>query len=205
MCEERDVPISFGGKARFNIANALAAVLAAFATEIHITDIVSGLQSFFQSATTTPGRLNFVDFDGFRVMIDYAHNPHGLAAMSELARSLRRTRLVCVLGLPGDRRDEDIREAARIVGTNFDRVILRDDFDLRGRQPGEVAGVLREGLIAGGLDESKISHRHAEIEAIGLAVAEAQPGDLIVYIADKPEIAAQYVEKLRKQNDHADH
>jgi cyanophycin synthetase len=205
LCEDRQVPISFGGKARFNIANALSAVLAAFATQIHITDIISGLQSFFQSATTTPGRLNFVDFDGFRVMIDYAHNPHGLAAMSELARSLKRTRLVCVLGLPGDRRDEDIREAARIVGSNFDRVILRDDFDLRGRQPGEVAGVLREGLIAGGLDEEKISHRHAELDAIGLAVAEAAPGDLIVYIADKPEIAAQYVEKLRKQNDHADH
>jgi cyanophycin synthetase len=205
LCDERDVPISFGGKARFNIANALAAVLAAFATRIHVTDIISGLQSFFQSATTTPGRLNFVDFDGFRVMIDYAHNPHGLAAMSELARSMRRTRLVAVLGLPGDRRDEDIREAARIVGTNFDRVILRDDFDLRGRQPGEVAGVLREGLIAGGLDESKISHRHAELDAIALAVSEAEPGDLVVYIADKPEIAAQYVEKLRKQNVHADH
>ena len=205
LCEDRHVPISFGGKARFNIANALAAVLAAFATEIHITDIVSGLQSFFQSATTTPGRLNFVDFDGFRVMIDYAHNPHGLAAMSELATSLRRTRLVCVLGLPGDRRNEDIHEAARIVGTNFDRVILRDDFDLRGRQPGEVAAVLRDGLIAGGLDPEKISHRHAELEAIGLAVAEAVAGDLIVYIADKPEIAAQYVETLRKKNAHADH
>jgi cyanophycin synthetase len=206
LCEDRHVPISFGGKARFNIANALAAVLAAFATEIHITDIVSGLQSFFQSATTTPGRLNFVDFEGFRVMIDYAHNPHGLAAMSELAVALRRTRLVCVLGLPGDRRDEDIREAARIVGRNFDRVILRDDFDLRGRQPGAVAGVLREGLLAGGLAEEKISHRHAELDAIALAVAEAVPGDLIVYIADKPEIAARYVEKLRRQYDpHADH
>jgi cyanophycin synthetase len=139
-------------------------------------------------------------------MIDYAHNPHGLAAMSELAVALRRTRLVCVLGLPGDRRDEDIREAARIVGKNFDRVVLRDDFDLRGRQPGEVAGILREGLMAGGLDAANIAHRHAELDAISLAVAEAEPEDLIVYIADKPAIAAQYVETLRKQNDpHADH
>jgi cyanophycin synthetase len=139
-------------------------------------------------------------------MIDYAHNPHGLAAMSELAVALRRTRLVCVLGLPGDRRDEDIREAASIVGRNFDRVILRDDFDLRGRQPGAVAGILRDGLMAGGLAEENISHRHAEMDAIALAVAEAVPGDLIVYIADKPEIAAQYVEKLRRQYDpDADH
>jgi len=197
LCEVRNVPISFNGKARFNLANALAAVLATFATEIHVSDIVSGLQSFFQSATTTPGRLNFVDFDGFRVMIDYAHNPHGLAAVSELAAALRRNRLVCVLGLPGDRRSEDIRAAAVIVGRHFDRVILRDDFDLRGRQTGEVAGIIREGLMAGGLKETQIAYRREEADAIALAVTEGQPGDLIVYIADKPEIAARYVENLR--------
>ena len=198
LTEERHVPISFGGKARFNIANALAAVLATFATNIGVSDIVSGLQSFFQSATTTPGRLNVVDFDGFRVMIDYAHNPHGLAAMSELAEAMRRNRLICVLGLPGDRRDEDIRHAARIVGRHFDRVIVRDDFDLRGRRPGDVASIIREGLIAGGLRETQIVERPVEEEAIAYAVSEAQPGDLIVYIADKPEIAARYVESLRQ-------
>lgn len=197
LCEVRNVPISFGGKARFNLANALAAVLATFATDIHVSDIVSGLQSFFQSATTTPGRLNIVEFDGFRVMIDYAHNPHGIAAMSELASALRRNRLVCVIGLPGDRRDEDIRAAAYTVGQHYDRVIIRDDFDLRGRKAGEVARIIREGVIAGGLRESEIVERPVEAEAIAFAVTEAQPGDLIVYIADKPEIAASYVESLR--------
>ncbi|HYO78971.1 MAG TPA: cyanophycin synthetase [Thermoanaerobaculia bacterium] len=197
LTEDRNVPISFGGKARFNIANALAAVLATFATNIGVSDIVSGLQSFFQSATTTPGRLNIVDFDGFRVMIDYAHNPHGLAAMSELADAMRRNRLTCVLGLPGDRRDDDIRQAARIVGQHFDRVIVRDDFDLRGRKPGEVASIIREGLIEGGLAEAAIVDRPVEEEAIAYAVSEAQPGVLVVYIADKPEIAAKYVERLR--------
>ena len=197
LCEDRHVPISFGGKARFNIANALAAVLATFATQIGISDIVSGLQSFFQSATTTPGRLNVVEFDGFRVMIDYAHNAHGLAAMCELADAMRRTRLVCVLGLPGDRRDADILAAAKVVGQHFDRVIVRDDFDLRGRKPGEVAGLIREGLVSGGLDPAAIAERREEADAIALAVREALPGDLIVYIADKPPIAAEYVEGLR--------
>ena len=197
LTEVRDVPITFGGKARFNIANALAAVLATFATNIHVSDIVSGLQSFFQSPTTTPGRVNLIDFDGFRVMIDYAHNPHGLTALSELAQGLRRNRLVCVLGLPGDRRNEDIRAAATVVGRHFDRVIVRDDFDLRGRKPGEVAGIIRDGLLAGGLKESQIVERREEAEAIALAVTEAQAGDLVVYIADKPEIAARYVEDLR--------
>ncbi|HYI11104.1 MAG TPA: cyanophycin synthetase [Thermoanaerobaculia bacterium] len=197
LCEARTVPISFGGKARFNLENALAAVLAAFATEVHVSDIVSGLQSFFQSATTTPGRLNIVEFDGFRVMIDYAHNPHGLAAMSELAHGLRRGRMVCVLGLPGDRRDEDILAAAKVVGQHYNRVIIRDDFNLRGRQPGEVAQLIRQGLLAGGLRESQIVEEPVEEKAIALAVSEAQLGDLVVYIADKPEIAARYVEHLR--------
>ncbi|HYC88916.1 MAG TPA: cyanophycin synthetase [Thermoanaerobaculia bacterium] len=198
LTEVRNVPITFGGKARFNIANALAAVLATFATDIHVSDIVSGLQSFFQSPTTTPGRINLIEFDGFRVMIDYAHNPHGLAAVSELADGLRRNRLICVLGLPGDRRNEDIRAAAVVVGRHFDRVIVRDDFDLRGRKPGEVAAVIREGLLAGGMKETQIVERPEEAEAIALAVTEAQPGDLVVYIADKPEIAARYVEDLRQ-------
>jgi cyanophycin synthetase len=198
LCEQRQVPITFGGKARFNTANALAAVLATYATKIPVSDIVSGLMSFFQSAATTPGRLNIIDFDGFRVMIDYAHNPHGLRAMCELTDAIRRGRLVCVLGLPGDRRDEDIREAARIVGQHFDRVVVRDDFDLRGREPGEVAALIREGLIAGGLRETEIIERSDEAEAIALAVTEALPGDLVVYIADKPHIAAEYVEELQK-------
>ena len=198
LCEDRNVPISFGGKARFNLANALAAVLATFATQIAVSDIVCGLRSFFQSATTTPGRLNLVDFDGFRVMIDYAHNAHGLAAMCELAGALRRNRLVCVLGLPGDRRDADIVAAAKVVGQHFDRVIIRDDFDLRGRAPGEVAALIREGLLAGGLDAAAIVERSDEAEAIALAVTEAMPGDLVVFIADKPDVAAGYVEGLRK-------
>lgn len=198
LCEVEQVPISFGGKARFNIANALAAVLASYATHIAVSDIISGLQSFFQSATTTPGRVNLFDFDGFRVMIDYAHNPHGLRALSELADGLRRGRLVCVLGLPGDRRNEDIINAAKVVGTTFDHVIVRDDLDLRGRKPTEVAALIREGLLAAGMPESEIVMCPVESEAIALAVAEAQPGDLVVYIADKPHIAAQYLEDLRK-------
>lgn len=200
LCEERHVPISFNGMARFNLANALAAVLASYATNIHVTDIVSGLQSFFQSATTTPGRVNFVEFDGFRLIIDYAHNAHGLRAVSELVQGLRRGRLIAVLGLPGDRRDEDISEAARVVGSVFDRVVIRDDLDLRGRKPGDVAAIIRAGLVAGGLAESAIVEVRDEAEAVARAVHEALPGDLILYIADKPEIAARIVEELRKES-----
>jgi cyanophycin synthetase len=203
LCAEQRVPIAFGGKARFNLANALAAVLATVATNIHVSDIVTGLQSFFHSPDTTPGRLNLIEFDGFTVIIDYAHNAHGLRAVSEFAQAMRRGRLVCVVGLPGDRRDVDIREAARVVGRAFDRVIVRDDIDLRGRKPGEVAKLIREGLVAGGMREADILDEPDEPDAIALAVRTAESGDLIVYIADKPELAAQFVASLRQSAEEA--
>jgi cyanophycin synthetase len=198
LCEVERVPLTFGGKAAFNIANVLAAVLATRVTKIAVSDIVSALQSFFQSSTTTPGRLNIIELDGFRLMIDYAHNAHGLAAMCSLARELRRGRLVCIFGLPGDRRDVDIVAAARVVGGTFDRVIIRQDFDLRGRASGDVPRLIREGLLAGGLRETQITTRFDEAEALALATSEAQPGDLIVFIADKPEIAARLVDDARR-------
>ncbi|HEX2121432.1 MAG TPA: Mur ligase family protein, partial [Thermoanaerobaculia bacterium] len=199
LCEVARMPISFGGKAAFNVANALAAVLATRATNLPVSDIVAGLLSFFPSEASTPGRANLVEMDGFRLMIDYAHNPHGLQALSGLARELRRGRLVIVIGMPGDRRDEDIRESARVVGGVFDRAVIREDFDLRGRARGDVTRLLREGLIAGGMSSAQISERPDEWDAIETAVADARPDDLIVYIADEPEIAARFVDELRRR------
>ena len=197
LCRAADVPIAFGGKARFNLANALAAVLATYATKVQTTDIVSGLLSFFQSATQTPGRVNFVEMDGFRVMIDYAHNPHGLTALTDFVRELREGRLIAVFGLPGDRRDEDIAAAARVIAGTFDQVIIREDFNRRGRAPGEVPRLIRDALLDAGLTADRITTELDEEKAIALAVSRGRAGDLIVYIADKPELAAQFVETLR--------
>jgi cyanophycin synthetase len=198
LCEVATVPITFGGKARFNVGNVLAAVIATYATGLKTVDIVSGLQSFYQSQSQTPGRVNFVDFDGFRVLIDYAHNPHGIAALSDFVRALPAERLVAVVGIPGDRRDSDIRECGRVLAQTFHHVVLREDFDRRGRGPGEVAEILRQSLVENGVDPALISPCYDEPHAIAVAVQTAKPGDLIVYFADKPEVAAKLVDDLRK-------
>lgn len=198
LCKVADVPVTFNGKARFNMANVMAAVLATYATGIHTSDIAAALQSFFQSASQTPGRLNFVQFNGFQVLIDYAHNPHGLRALCDFLREFHDGRMVAVLGLPGDRRDEDIRAAATVIGENFDRVILRDDVDLRGRPPGAVCRLMHEAIVAAGVPSEEIVSCLEEEAAIQRAVKEGQPGDLIVYIADKPELARRFVEKLQQ-------
>lgn len=199
LCEVKAVPITFGGKARFNIGNALAAVLATYATNIHVSDITAGLMSFFQSAFTTPGRVNFIDFDEFRMMIDYAHNPHGIAALCELVGALRSGRLTAILGIPGDRRDVDIRESSRIVAGTFDQVIIREDFNRRGRAAGEVPALIKASLLDAGMKETDIRTILDERDALTYAAENAQPGDLVVIFADKPEFAAKVLDELRRE------
>jgi cyanophycin synthetase len=136
------------------------------------------------------------------VLIDYAHNAHGLAALCDLVRQMRDNRLTLVLGLPGDRRETDIRESVRAVAGTFDRIIIRQDFDLRGREDGEVPAIIKDELLAAHVSPDRIEMYPDEHEAMQHAVAEAQPGDLIVFIADKPARAAAIVEELRARVTH---
>ena len=198
LCEVTRVPITFGGKARFNVANALAAALATYVTKIPVFDIGTGLQSFFQSTATTPGRVNIVEVGDVRVLIDYAHNAAAIASLCDLVRELRSGGLVAVFGLPGDRRDHDLRASSRPIAATFDRVIIREDEDLRGREPGETAAIIHASLRDAGMREEQILERHEEREALRLALDEARPGDLIVFIVDKAEEGLALVDEFRR-------
>ena len=69
------VPLTLGGKAKFMIANALAATLASYLWGFKTEDISLSLQTFIPSAAQTPGRMNIFEFKKFKVLIDFAHNP----------------------------------------------------------------------------------------------------------------------------------
>ena len=132
-------------------------------------------------------------------MIDYAHNPHGIAAICDLVEDLRGSGdLVAILGIAGDRRDEDIRQCAHLVAKTFDRAIVREDDDLRGRRTGEVAELLRHALLASGMSTSRIETRLDEADALRLAIERGGRGDLIVHFAEHPAAAAMLAEDLRR-------
>jgi cyanophycin synthetase len=196
VCEVINAPITFGGHARFNIANALAAIVATYATKIPLFDITAGLRSFVQSTFTAPGRVNFVEFGDFRVLLDYSHNPHAIASLCEMVSGLRQGRLIAVFGLPGDRRDTDIRESSRIIAKTFDRVLIREDANLRGRAPGEVAAMIGDTLRAEGVDD--VREVLDEQAALRMAIETAQPNDLIVDFLDRVDVSRRLVEELRR-------
>jgi len=90
----------------------------------------------------------------------------------------------CVLTVPGDRRDDDIRGAGRLCA-RFDRVIIKEDIDRRGRAAGEIAELLTEGLVEEGMDPQRIEVLYEEGQAIRRGLDLLGEDDLLVIHADK--------------------
>lgn len=186
VAAERDVPLMLGGAARFQRQNVLAAIASAYAQGVRYDDIRAGLLSFFPSAALTPGRLNFMRLpSGARVIVDYAHNAAAVAGLLELVRNLPARRRLATIGVPGDRRDEDVIAVGRLCAS-FDHVIVKEDADRRGRAPGEIPNLLVQGLAEGGLPSCAIEVIPDELAAARRGVSLLDDdGDLLVVLVEK--------------------
>ncbi|MEW5930478.1 MAG: cyanophycin synthetase [Gemmatimonadota bacterium] len=187
----REVPLMLGGAARFQQQNVLAAIATAYVQGVRYDTIRAGLLSFFPSPSMTPGRLNLLRVGKARVLVDYAHNQAAVEGLLELALNLPALRRIGVVAVPGDRRDEDIRGVGRLAA-GLDRVIVKEDPDKRGREDGEIARLMVEGLREGGMDEERIVVILDEREAVDRALREVGDGELALILADDvPGVLAQ--------------
>ncbi len=187
-----NVPITFEGHARFNVANALAASAAAYALGLSIADIQMGLQTFHPTPGQNPGRTNLIDADGMKVLIDYGHNAPALEALSELVGCIPARRRISVASAPGNRRDEDLFTLGILLARIHDLVFIYET-DSRGRAPGEAARLLREGAesVPGACRVEVIME---EQQAVDRAFDEASEGDLLVLLIDDIDGA---IERIR--------
>jgi cyanophycin synthetase len=178
----RDAPFTFGGTARHNVANALAAVAAAAELGIPVTAIAEALRSFGKKPADNPGRANLYEVGGAHILVDYAHNAHGMSALVGLAQGIPADRRLVMVGQAGDRQDEAIREMARAAsGLQPDRVIVKDaEQYLRGRTLGEVPALLADEFTRMGTPASSISRAVNELQGVRDALTWARPGDLLV-------------------------
>ena len=177
-----DLPMAAGGAARYNLANALAAAAAAEGLGLPLDAVRATLCRFGLDPADNPGRANVYERDGIRIIVDYAHNSHGLAALGAALDRVPSKRRLVMVSQAGDRDDETIREMARTTLTlRPDRVVAKDiDAYLRGRAPGEVPGIMADELRRAGLPESAIVTSPGEVVAVRDALAWARPGDLLV-------------------------
>jgi cyanophycin synthetase len=188
-----NIPMTMGGKAPFMIANALASCLAAFAQGVDIEHIRQGVRTFQMSAEQTPGRMNLFEVQDYQVLIDYAHNPHGFKAVGDFVRNWQGTK-IGVVGGPGDRRDEDLVLLGNISAQIFDQIIIKEDQDPRGRQPGEVADLIQKGVYQ--ISADKIQEIILdEIAATHTALNRASKDSLVVIFPEKVEQAIALVKQ----------
>lgn len=179
-----EIPATIGGLAEFNIQNALAAIAMCAAHGVSLETIRSALSRFASTFAESPGRLNIYEGHPFRVVVDYAHNPASLSALGAFVSRLRvpETRIIGMVSIPGDRRDEDILEMGKLAGTIFDEIVCREAPDGRGRPTGEVNSLLSDGAMEAGMDPTHIRRIVEEEAAADVCLRLALPGDLVVLL-----------------------
>lgn len=191
-----NIPITFNGKAEFNVYNAMAATLALYVHGFNTEDIQLGLQTFVTSPAQTPGRMNIFQFKNFTIMLDYAHNTHGIIALGKYVTSVESPNKVGIIAAVGDRRDSDIVSLGAEAAKIFDEIIIRQDKNTRGRSPDELIELLSEGIRLT-KPEMKITVIHKESEAIDYAINTATQGAFITVISDVIPDALEQVKRYK--------
>jgi cyanophycin synthetase len=183
-----EVPLTFGGAARFQFENILAASLVAYTQGMPVQRIREGLLGFVPSVEQTPGRLNVFETDRGRVIHDYAHNAAAISGLLDFVGGMPAVHRMAIISVPGDRRDEDLREVGRRAAA-MDYVIFKEHEPYRrGRKPGESAALLREGLLETGYSPERVATFDNEHDAVQHAIGLMRQGDVVALIADSPKV-----------------
>lgn len=199
VMKAEDIPLTYGGKAKFMIQNVLPAILTANIRGISIEDMKAALETFIPSAAQTPGRLNLFEFKDFRILLDYAHNPAGMRALQKFVEELDATVKVGIIAGIGDRREEDNNEMGSIAAEMFDEIIIRQDKNLRGKSEEQLIKMLHDGIISQHPNK-KTTIIPSEKEAIIHAVKNAVKDSLIVLCSDVIPNALELVKQLKEQD-----
>ncbi len=194
-----EIPIALDGLARHNVANVLAAVGAAAALGMPLAAMRLALQAFSPTSEDSPGRLNLFDLGGVKVILDFAHNPHGVSAVVEMAAAMPATRRLVLLGQAGDRDDESLRALARAAwSAHPDRIVIKElPQHLRGRETGEVPAVLEDEFRRLGAPPERVVRTESEMAGVRHALGWARVGDLLLLpVQGEREATLQLLRKM---------
>ncbi len=197
----KDIPITFAGKITCNIENSLASAASLFALGLSYQTIRLGLMSFRPDPLANAGRFNMFNMGNFQVLLDYGHNLSGYKCVCDFADKIGCSRLVGIVGMPGDRLNRAIYEVGQLCGKTFDQLYIKEDEDLRGRNPGEIANIIYRGAVSGGAEVEAINIILPESSALEAALENAFSGDLIVMFYEKFDPNYKIIQEYLKKAD----
>ena len=192
-----EIPITFGGKATFNIENVMAAVAASYALGVSEEEIRQGLMSFCSSIDQLPGRMNFINMGKFQVIVDYNHNVGAVKTTGEFIQNFMPGRKIRVASGVGSRWTQDIYDFGAALAKYYDHFILCD-CDPRKRPIGETTDIIQKGLFDHGIKSHQITIAKDEKEAVINAIQFAKPGDLVMIQANNVAEVIKDVLKIKK-------
>jgi cyanophycin synthetase len=188
------IPLTHNGRITFQVENVLAAAAACWGLGMPCEQIRTGLESFSAHMDKVPGRFNLVEMHGATVIVDYGHNSSSLMAIAETLQQFPHSNRTVIYSAAGDRRDEDMVRQGQILAEYFDRIILYEDQYLRGRQPGEITSLFKQGMDTG----KRVKEIH-EVSgwpnAVDRALKLIRKGDLLLMQADTIDEAVQYLQR----------
>lgn len=182
-----DAPATLGATARYNVRNALTALALGRALGLPDAALAEGLRSFRGDASDNPGRMNRFAFptgDGTATLVvDYAHNAHGLRALLDAMAHQPAERRLVMLTTAGDRSDADMDALAAAAAGHADRYLVPDlPTHLRGRAAGDIPAVFRAAFARHGVPPEAFVTTPDSPSAIQHALAWVRPGDLAVLV-----------------------
>jgi len=184
---EADASIGLPG--RFNVANALGAIVALVEAGVGLAAAVAGVGA----CAGPPGRLERVEAgQDFAVLVDYSHKPGAVEAVLRSLRPVTRGSLIIVLGCGGDR-DRAKRPMMGAAAASLADVAILTSDNPRSEDPLAILAAMLDGVLSVPQDDrARVIVEPDRAAAIAQAVGLAAPGDVIV-VAGKGHETGQYV------------
>jgi UDP-N-acetylmuramyl tripeptide synthase len=179
-----EIPITFNGMARHNVQNSLGVVALSCALGIDYQHIRQGLLGFKGDVEENPGRGNFFEARGIKILIDFAHNEHGMTALASTAVNIQAQRRLILMGQAGDRSNEAIADLVNAaMKANPDQIIVSETPGYeRGREVNEVSNIIVAAITATGFSETYIKRSSNPVEGVQKALDWARPGDFLLFV-----------------------
>ncbi|MGH3342198.1 MAG: UDP-N-acetylmuramoyl-L-alanyl-D-glutamate--2,6-diaminopimelate ligase [Carbonactinosporaceae bacterium] len=183
-----------------NVANALAAIVAAVTAGVPLRAAVDGVAA----VSGVPGRMEAVDAgQPYLALVDYAHTPDALETLLTGLRDVTRGRLSVVVGCGGDRDRTKRPLMGQVAARCADLAVLTND-NPRSEDPQLILAAMWEGAVSvPGGERAQVVVEPDRAAAISLAVARAGPGDTVVVAGKGHEQGQEVQGAVRPFDDHA--
>ena len=202
VCEKiipiNTIPLTYHGTATCMVLNILPVILVGVISEIPRDSLKHFLHQLYPHPNILPGRMNLFTFPNFKVMIDYAHNLGAFKELQHYLSTLSYDKCIGIIGIAGDRRDEDIIAIGYLAAQLFDEIIIRHDADSRTRTNQQITNLLLQGINA--CLYRTVAVISDELEAITYAMDQADSNTFIFYAVEDVYKSIQFMSSLQKQH-----